>query len=195
MTTYFLQSGGLKNFPDKKKKFHTDIVKSITKPKILICLFAQPREVWEYKYPSCCQSIEEDTEANADYRLAMPATFETDCKWADIIYMLGGDDNLAQYWLGKFDIPKIWDGKVVSGNSASSHALVKYFWTCDWRMNMDGLGIIPVKFIAHFKSSYGNDDPRGPIDWVEALSQLQNYADKSLPVHALEEGDYVVIEQ
>ena len=60
---------------------------------------------------------------------------------------------------------------------------------------MDGLGILPIKFLAHYKSEYGADDPRGPINWESALEELKNYGDTSLPVHALKEGGYVVIEK
>jgi hypothetical protein len=58
---------------------------------------------------------------------------------------------------------------------------------------MDGLGILPMKFIAHYKSSYGGNDPRGPIDWDKAYSELSKYGDTSLPIHALEEGHFIVI--
>lgn len=95
--------------------------------------------------------------------------------------------------LRQFDIPRIWDGKVVATNSASSHALAKHFWSCDSRRLSDGLGILPIKFLSHYQSEYGSDDPRGPIDWERALEILKNYGDTSLPVHALKEGDFVVI--
>lgn len=57
---------------------------------------------------------------------------------------------------------------------------------------MDGLGIIPIKFLAHFQSTYGNDDPRGPIDWAKAKGELSQCGDTTLPVYALHEGDYRV---
>jgi hypothetical protein len=61
---------------------------------------------------------------------------------------------------------------------------------------MDGLGILPIKFIPHYKSeTYGNDDTRGPIDWEKAYEDLADYGDKSLPIQALEEGDFVVLEK
>ena len=63
--------------------------------------------------------------------MAFPATFEEQIKNSDAVYIHGGDDHLIQYWLRKFNIPKIWDGKVVAASSASSHALSKHFWTCD----------------------------------------------------------------
>jgi hypothetical protein len=102
---------------------------------------------------------------------------------------------LLKYWLNQYDLPELWKGKVVATNSAGSDALTKHFWTCDWRQCMDGLGILPIKFIPHFKSGYGNDDPRGPVDWKKAYGELVDYGDKFIPIHALEEGDFIIIEK
>lgn len=125
--------------------------------------------------------------------MAFPDTFEEQIQHSDIIYIHGGDDHLIIYWLKRFDIPKIWDGKIVATSSASSDALAQCFWTCDWRQNMNGLGILPIKFLPHYNSPYGNDDPRGPINWDKAHEELKVYGDQSLPIYALEEGQYVVI--
>ena len=59
---------------------------------------------------------------------------------------------------------------------------------------MDGLGILPIKFLPHYQSDYGKNDSRGPIDWEKGRLELKNYADQSLPVYALKEGEFVVIE-
>ena len=59
---------------------------------------------------------------------------------------------------------------------------------------MEGLGIFPIKFLAHFKSKYGEDDPRGPIDWDKAYAELKEYGEKDLPIYALEEGDWKYFE-
>lgn len=197
MTKYVLNSGGVGGYSELAKKFFAEMVKGFgNEPKILICCFAQPREDWEKKF--------EDDKANTDFfpedvrpvfELAFPDTFEEQIKSCDAMYIHGGDDHLLQYWLRKFDLPKIWDGKVVATNSASSHALSKYFWTCDWRKTMDGLGILPIKFIAHYKSSYDNEDSRGPIDWESVYAELKAYGDQTLPIHALKEGEYIVIER
>ncbi len=196
-TKYILQSGGVRNYPDKKRKFHQEVVGSLKNPQILICIFAQPREVWEQKYPNYCQSIKEDLNDDVQpvFTLAKPDRFEQDCASNDIIYMQGGDDHLIRFWLEKYDIPKIWSNKIVSGNSGSSYVLAKHFWTNDWRKCMDGLGVLPIKFTGHFKSNYAKGDPRGPIDYDAIYKELKDYGDKSLPVYALEEGDYIVIEQ
>lgn len=196
MTKYVLNSGGLRNEPTLAKAFFTEVLKDLgNTPKLLICNFAKPREDWEEAFAQDEKMDCLPDGVSPEFELAFPDTFEEQIKNSDAIYIHGGDDHLLQYWLRQFDLPAIWDGGVVATNSASSHALAKHFWTCDWRQTMDGLGILPVKFLAHYQSNFGTDDPRGPIDWEKALEELKQYGDTSLPIHALKEGEYVVIKQ
>jgi hypothetical protein len=195
MTKYILNSGGSKNYPDLAKKFFAEIMKDLgNNPHFLMCFFAQPREDWEIKFSEFKEKCKMFPEGVAPiFELAFPENFEEQIKNSAVVYIHGGDDHLLQYWLKQFNIPKIWEGKVIATSSAGSDALVKYFWTCDWRKCMDGLAILPIKFLPHYKSSYGNDDSRGPIDWDKALEELKNYKE-NLPIYALKEGEYVVIE-
>ena len=196
MTKYILQSGSLGNARDKGKAFYNEVIEGLGKnPRILYCLFALPRERWDkfFVYKEGFRGQISD-DIKPDFELAMPETFEEQIKNCDVVMIQGGDDHLLQYWLRQFDIPKIWnlEGEVIVGSSAGSDALSNSFWTADWKKCMDGLGIVPVKFIPHYKSSYGTDDPRGLIDWDKAHKELENYGDKSLPIYALEEGKFAV---
>jgi len=195
MTKYLLNSGGIRNNPRRGDEFFREMVKDLgPSPRLLLVHFAQPRETWEIKYPEYVERIKAAMPPGVQpsFELAMPETFVEQVAASDALYLHGGDDHLIQYWLRKFSVPSIWEGKVVATNSASSHALVQHFWTCDHRQCMDGLGIIPIKFLAHFQSTYGNDDPRGPIDWAKAKGELSQCGDTTLPVYALHEGDYRV---
>lgn len=198
MTKYVLNSGGINNEPERAKRFFAEVVSGLgNQPKILLCFFAQKREDWESKFANDkvkLQSFMPDG-VRPQWVLAFPETFEKQIQESDVLYIHGGDDHLVQYWLRQFDLPRIWEGKVVATNSASSHALSKYFWTCDWRMCMAGLGILPIKFLAHYESSFGTEDPRGPIDWEKAFSELESFGDPAVSTHALREGEYVVIEK
>ncbi|HEU4913891.1 MAG TPA: Type 1 glutamine amidotransferase-like domain-containing protein [Candidatus Saccharimonadales bacterium] len=199
MTKYVLNSGNTSQYPDKQKTFFTEILKDLgTHPKILIVLFSRPREYWEetfQKYESATKDALPDG-IEAIFEIAMPDAFVQQVKDTDVVYVLGGDDYLLRFWFDKFDLPTIWEDKVIAGSSAGSGIMVKHFWTCDWRKNMDGIGILPIKFIPHYNSSYGANDPyRGPIDWEQARDELKHYGDKSLPIYAVEEGDFIVIEQ
>ncbi len=159
--------------------------------------FCTKKRGLERKYQEKLKGLEKiiPNNINIAYELAMPDIFEIQIKNSNAIIIYGGDDHLVQYWLKQFDIPKIWKDKTISVSSASSDALSTHFWTCDWRQAMDGLGILPIKMLPHFKSKYGADDPRGPVDWGDAYKELKSYGDENLPIHALEEGEFVVIKQ
>jgi peptidase E len=197
MTKYILNSGGLNNHPDKIARFNREIVRGLGQsPRILLCYFATPRELWEEKFLTQSDKFQKsmDRGVNPKFELAIPDQFEEQIKNSDVVIIHGGDDNLLLSYLKNYNLPTIWQDKVVVGSSAGSDALVKYFWTCDWRQVKEGLGILPIKFIPHYKSRYGEDDPRGPIDWTKAYKKLEAYGDKSLPIHALEEGDFIILE-
>lgn len=196
MTKYVLNSGGTRNNPDGAKKYFTELAKGLgSNPRILLCFFAQPREVWEDKLAPCIDALNSyvPDSVTPSYELAFPDTFASQVATADIIYCSGGDDHLAQYWFEKLNVTEVWKGKVVGTSSATTHALSSYFWTCDWRELKEGLGILPIKTIAHYTSDYGEHDPRGPIDWAKAKTDLEGYGDQSLPVYAMPEGEYIVM--
>ena len=198
MTKYVLNSGGLRNQPERKQQFHQELVEGLgTNPKFLLCNFAQGREYWEAKFPGYAESICEDmpSTVNPEFTLAVPNEFEHQCRQADVIYFHGGDDYLLKFWLKQFDLEQLFQDKVVATNSASSDMIATHYWTCDWRQCQDGLGLLPIKFIPHYMSNYGNDDPRGPIDWQNAYEELAAYGDMSLPIYALEEGEFIVQEK
>jgi len=196
MTKYIVNSGSIKHYPDKNKIFLKEFLKDLPdNPKVLFCFFAQKREDWERKYEEKIEGVRQAMPNNnkIQFDLALPDTFERQVVQCDAIIIYGGDDHLLLYWLKQYNIPKIWEGKTVSVSSAASDAMSTHFWTCDWRMAKDGLAILPIKMIPHFKSEYGADDPRGPINWDKAYKELQEYGDKSLPMHALGEGEFIVI--
>lgn len=198
MTKYVLQSGGIGRQLELKKQFHREIVKGLSKtPHIVICTFAQLREDWNRKFPHYCETILEDMPEGIKptFDLAMPNHFEEQCKKADILYFNGGDDHLIRYWMRQFDVPAIFAGKVVATNSASSDMLAVHYWSSDWRACGDGFGIVPIKFIPHYQSTIDDIDPRGPIDWQKAYDELKAYGDTTLPIHALKEGEFIVVEQ
>ncbi len=196
MTKFVLNSGGWRNEPDRAKQFFAEVFKDVGKtPKVLLCFFAVPREDWDARFETSIERIKTVTPEGVTptFELAYPATFSQQAQAADVIYISGGDDHLLMHWLKQFDLSKIFGGKTVATSSASSHALSTHFWSADWRMCMDGLGILPIKFLAHYKSSYGSTDQRGPVDWAAALAELEKFGDPKLPISAMEEGRFVVI--
>lgn len=197
MTKYVVNSGNIRGDKSKAKKYFAEVFKGLgNNPRVLLCFFANLREDWEDSFQRYVEDFPNHLPngVKPSYYLAMPDDFVEQCKESDVIWVHGGDDHLVQYWLSKFNLKDIWDNKVLAVSSASSDAVASSFWTGDWRKCFDGLGLIPMKFIAHFKSDYGDTDPRGPIDWDKAYQELEDYGDKSLPIYALEEGDFKVFE-
>jgi hypothetical protein len=198
MTRYILNSGGIRHVPELKKKFHQELVKGVgNNPRFLLCNFAQGREYWEAKFPGYAGSINEDMPEGTkpSFELAMPADFKEQCQRAAVVYFHGGDDHLLRYWMQQFDLLELFKDKIVATSSASSDMLATHYWACDWRACADGLAILPIKFIPHYQSAFGDDDPRGPIDWQKAYDELAKHGDTSMPIHALKEGEFIVMEQ
>jgi len=197
MTKYILNSGGTRNNLKKTALFFNEIIKGLGEdPRILSCSFAEKREYWEEKfeeYKTLFTSLI-DKNIKPKFEMAIPDRFVEQIKNNDVITLSGGDDHLLLYWLRQYNLSEIWKDKIVATSSAGSNALAKHFWTCDWRQCMDGLNILPIKFIPHYKSRFGSSDPRGPIDWKKAYQELLKYGDQTLPIYALEEGDFIVIE-
>lgn len=198
MTKYVIQSGGLKTHPQAARKYFAELLKGLgTKPKLLWCFFAtlpdDPEirfvkypQMYERKYPEGVKPV---------HKNAQIETFEEQVKESDAIYIHGGEMEPLYDVLKNYDLKTLFDGKSVGTNSASSMILAQNTWSCSSRKVTDGLDIFPFKFIAHYKSHYGSDDPRGPIDWQRAYDELAAYGDTSLPIHALEEGEFIVMEK
>jgi len=198
MTKYVVQSGGAKRYPLKLAKFIAESSKGMTgTTKVLLCFFAGSEDSWETKYREWQVIFNEYAPADVEFsfELAKLKDFANQVAECDILYMHGGNVVAFLERINKFDVPKIWEGKTVVTNSASSHGLSISFQAADYRKLFDGLGVLPFKCIAHYKSTIYDADEGGPIDWEKTYKELESYGDKSVPIHALEEGDFIVIEQ
>ena len=189
-TKLILNSGGIRNNLKLKKKFHQEMIKGLGKDqiKILICSFAQAREYWEEKFLESTGSIQEDLPGiKLKFSLAMPGMFEEQVKKADIIYFNGGDNHILDYWMSSYQL-NLFEGKIISGNSASSAYFCDSYWSNDWRSAMRGHDIVHSKMMLHYMA---NKD----IDWMKAEKQLAEFGNPDLPIFKLKEGEYVVFEE
>lgn len=198
MTKFILQSGGLKKHPDQAKKYFAELLDGLGKhPKLLWCFFAtlpDDPEVRFKKYTAFHQQNfpkgVEPININAEVDI-----FEEQVRNADAIYMHGGEVAPLYEILSTYDLKKLFKDKRVGTNSASSMVLAQYTWPCTQRIPMEGLGLFPIKYIAHYDSDFGSDDPRGSISWQNAYEELKDYGDTSIPIHALREGEYIIFEE
>jgi len=192
MTKLILVGGYVRKADDGGKAFVEEMIKGFEEPiKILDCMFARYKEVWNKKF-------EEDKEfykaklpdKNIELRLANPEEFIDQVKWADAIFLRGGSsEELVRALQENIEWTKYLDGKTVAGTSAGADALSKYYYGLDSLDVREGLGLVSVKVIPHFRADYHGWE----FDWDRAYSDLENYKEE-LPILALAEGQFEVVE-
>ena len=163
------------------------------KPRIASVLFAKLREDWEINFRDKRTPVFDRLfDKNYEAHLVFPDTFREEAKWANVIYLHGGDPVLLKYYLDKFDdIREIFASKIVIGSSAGTCYLSKLGYEIDWRKIMPWSGLVDIAQIVHFKSSFGDDDPRGKLNWDKMAKELREATD--LPIYLIREGDFVEI--
>ena len=194
MTKYILVGGADKSATSEQKSALSQAiwVEAQRPPNILSVLFSRPREDWESGYDSFRRYFTELFGDAYDVQLAFPGTFDEQVKWADVIYIHGGDETLLAYWLSQYDLEKLFADKVVVGSSAGAEYLSAFFWTPDWREIKQGSALVNVSVIVHYSSKYGTSDPRGRIDWPAMRVALKATYPK-LETHCIPEGEFVVV--
>ena len=196
-TKYILAGGNDRESYDYGKALAAEVFKTCTPPlRVVSCAFASPREDWEAKFSVRQEWFKQAFGGKTKVVMAFPDNFREQVREADVVYFHGGDDDLIAYRLSQFDkLSELFAGKVVAGSSAGADWLSAGFWTCDWRAVRQGSGLTPLNIIPHYESAtYGQDDPRGPIDWGKAKEQLQIAIGPDQKVTPLREGEFISIE-
>lgn len=158
--------------------------------KILDCLFARPVNKWDEVYINETSSIKENLPAiELNFKLADPSNFEEQIKWANILYISGGEDKLLKSHIQNYpNWVNLLADKTIVGSSAGAYLLSKYWYSIDFLHISEGLGLVDVKTIAHWKSDYNYQN----VNWDKAYLELKNYKE-DLPVLTLAEGEFVVL--
>ncbi|OGG47405.1 hypothetical protein A3D66_00135 [Candidatus Kaiserbacteria bacterium RIFCSPHIGHO2_02_FULL_50_9] len=192
-TKYILVGGYPTKTPDGGKAFAEELVKGFDEPvKILDCIFARPKDNWDKAYNEYREFFKAHLPGKKkEIILADPDTFAKQVTWADAIYLRGGETELLIAALNKNEE---WrqklDGKTLAGSSAGADAIAKYYYGLDSLQVHEGLGLLPVKVLVHYRSDYNAPN----VDWNKAYSELNNYQE-DLPLIALKEGEFKVIEK
>ena len=188
MTKYILGGGRTQKPADRGRAFCEELVKDIElyRPvKILDCMFAIPMNGWDEKLKEDNQMLSEFI-TNFELILADVDKFEEQVKDADVIFLRGGETDVLIDLLKKTgDWTKYLDGKTIAGTSAGAMAIAKYSHALEQDKLMEGLGLLPVKVIAHWKTDIYE------VDWDRALKEIKDYKE-DLPVYTLAEGEFKV---
>lgn len=156
--------------------------------KLAFCIFAQPESDWAQTEKWNKEMLDSfKGSRKVAYKTMNTDTLEEVSKWADVIYIPGGDPFVLGDELKKHDLSKIWDGKVVAGSSAGADIFcVAYTYLQDKTFGK-GLGWVQATCIPHWRDDF-NDYTDADWDWAEEQS-LKQYPD--LPVLCIPEGQFV----
>jgi hypothetical protein len=189
-TIYILAGGSDLSHPD----YWDDLRKALHPnegTRLLSCMFSRDPDRWEDLFsrfkPHFLKAFGEST----DLKLADIENFNQQAEWADVIYLHGGDLDMLRQNLPKPEaLLKLFSGKIIIGSSAGAQLLSAQCWRCSKRRVDTGLGFTPLNVLVHYKSDFGSDDPRGPIDWSRARAELQE-AVGTAEVACIREGQFV----
>ena len=191
MIKYILVGGYIQKTADRGRSFCEELVKNVDvyRPvKILDCMFARPINSWDEKLTEDNQMLSEFI-TNFVLILADVNKFEDQVKDADVVFLRGGETDVLLDLLRKIpNWTKDLEGKTIAGTSAGAMAIAKYSHALEQDKLMEGLGLLPVKVVAHWKSDVYE------VDWDRALKEIKDYKE-DLPVYTLAEGEFVVIKK
>jgi len=192
-TKYILVGGYRAKASDGGKAFVEELVKGFDEPvKILVCLFARPRETWNTAFLEDKEFFAAQlSQKRIEIVLADPKKFTGQVKYADVIYLHGGDtEQLVTALNADGEWKQELGDKTLAGSSAGADAIAKYYYGLDAQKVGEGLGLLQIKMIPHYRSNYNAPN----IDWNKAYSELKDYKE-DLPLIALKEGEFKVIEK
>ena len=193
MTKFILVGGYIQKATDGGKAFAEAVVDGFDQPvRILVCAFARPHDAWEETLQNDKQFFTSMLRVKTLLTLATPENFLEQLDKTDAVYFKGGRTCELISVLEKCTgWEKKLKGKTVAGSSAGVNFLAKHYYSLDELKAYDGLGILPIKALVHYRSDYNAPN----IDWNKAHHELQNSGDEELEILRLREGEFKIIEQ
>jgi len=192
MTKFVLVGGYSNKSADDGGAFAQELVEGFDQPvRILECIFARPVDEWESALEKDKFLFSSKLKQKIIFELADPARFIEQIRKADVIYFRGGRTKaLIEVLEQSPGWEKELSGKTVAGSSAGVNFLAQYYYSLDNLEICQGLGILPIKALVHYKSDYNAPN----IEWDTVYQELNEYGE-DLPVLAIPEGAFEVIEQ
>ncbi len=157
METKFILHGGFA--PGRKQqddKFFQEILEDVPDiANILLVYFAEPDEKVQLRTEQDKEEFERNNHSKElHFKVTSETTFEKDCTWAHAIYLHGGKTLKIMESLEKYpNIKQMLSGKTIAGDSAGAHALGKWFYSKNSKVTGKGLGILPLKVMAHYEDT------------------------------------------
>jgi peptidase E len=190
MTKYILIGGRIHKAQDGGKAFCEELSNGVEHQpiKILDCLFARPEDSWGERFKQD-QEFFSSNMRDVEIELASAESFVEQIKNADVLVFQGGKPrDLMAVLETTGDWQKEIQGKVIAGSSGGADALCKYYGVGRTGNVGEGLGLLPIKFLPHWKSDYSEGVI---IDWDAVLEKLKSHKE-NLEVVVLAEGEFKI---
>ncbi len=176
MQTKFILNGGFNIQSGKENnEFYKEILLDAPESsKVLLVFFAKEDE----RIADATERVKSEFIKNSG---AKKLTFETADKKnfldqiqaTDIIYLAGGKTaKLLETLKGIIGLVESIRGKIVAGESAGANALASYSYSPKAEAILQGLGVLPIKLIPHYKEEY-----KGVLDSVGRELELVELAE------------------
>ena len=193
MIKYVLAGGSMHKALDGGKSFCEEVIKGISgKPvKILDCLFARDRSDWDGRLKDDQDFFSKNIK-DFELELAIPGKFLEQVKNSDVVFFQGG---VPRQLVSLLPVTDDWikelQGKVLVGSSGGADVISKYYGVGKTGNIGEGLGLLPIKIIPHWKSDY---DQELTINWDSLFEKLKAHKD-DLEIVVLREGEFKIIEK
>jgi len=155
MTKYILHGGATSALDVENKIFFNAIAKDFKSDStILLIYFSRKKEDYEQSFEQDkMMFLDNSDNKKVNFIVASEENFIEELKKADAVYMRGGDTLQLLNTLKKYTefTDLIQTKKVVAGSSAGAYVLVKFFFSNSKNDIYEGLGILPIKMICHYK--------------------------------------------
>jgi peptidase E len=168
MKTKFILHGGFN--PGQTNEDSTAFYKEILKDapegaSILLVPFAKDAD----RIPSATQKVTAELNSNKwqkniKIEVADEGDFIQQLKSANVVYFHGGASIKLLEALKRYrGLKESLEGKIIAGESAGANVWSKFFYSPKADTVSEGLGILPIKIIPHYKKEYeGKLDKVGP---------------------------------
>jgi peptidase E len=191
MNKFVLAGGYVTKSPDQGLSFAQELVKGFDGTvRILDCLFARNKDVWQevFEYDKEFFSTQLPSR-EVQLVLADETHFVEQLSNTDVMYFRGGiTQKLVDSLKRSGDWTSVLQNKTVAGTSAGVDFLTCYYYDLDNPGIREGLGILPIKVLVHYKSDYNSPN----IQWDTAYQELDEWG-SPLQILAIHEGNFEVM--
>jgi hypothetical protein len=155
MTKYILHGGNTGKRNRDNNRFFTEMTSGLNgRVKILLNYFSRDEnEAETLAKQDIKRLLKYSKNKNLEFQVAELGKFESQLKWADVMYMRGGITYKLLKKLRKVKNIRLFSKlKVIAGSSAGAYAISKYYFSNNVKVLGRGLGLLEIKCYCHCKS-------------------------------------------